>query len=119
MAGKGGGTRGRDRDRERECFSATRLFLLKIIPCSPVGTHTQTPPQLSVLSPSLSMNETSLFVVSWQAERACRGAKVCKEVAVLEEGESVDGGGKRSFETVVEAWGREIYSSLSSPCVMT
>ncbi len=31
-----------------ESFSATRLFLLKIIPCSPVATHTQTTPQPSV-----------------------------------------------------------------------
>lgn len=84
MAGKGGGTR--DRDRERACFNDTRLFLLKIIPCSPVGTHTQTTPRLSVLSPGLWTNETSLFffgVVSWQAERACRGARVCERVAAF------------------------------------
>lgn len=42
-----GGKRRRNKrqgQRWRECFSATRLFLLKIIPCLPVGTHTQTTP---------------------------------------------------------------------------
>lgn len=59
--GKDGGRRGRDRDRESVSVSQD-YFLLKIIPCSPVGTHTQTPPQPPVLSLNISIEETSLFV---------------------------------------------------------
>jgi len=91
--GKREGTRGRDRDRESISVSQD-YFLLKIIPCFPVGTHTQTPPQPSVLSLSISIKETSLFIVSWQAERAGRGAIVCKEAQCW----SVDGGGDYRFE---------------------
>lgn len=86
MGGKGGGTRRRDRDGESVSVPQD-YFLLKIIPCSPVGTHTQTPPQPSVLSLSISIKETSLFVVSWQAERAGWGANVCKEAMALDKGE--------------------------------
>lgn len=78
VGGKGEGTRGRDKDRESVSVSQD-YFLLKIIPCSPVGTHTQTLPQPSVLSLSISIKETSLFIVSWQAERAGQGVSVCKE----------------------------------------
>lgn len=79
-------------DRDRECFSVTRLFLLKIIPCFPVGTHTQTSPQPTVLSLSISIKETSLFVVSWQVESVGWGASVCKKATVLEKRDGVDGG---------------------------
>lgn len=40
--GKDGGRRGRDRDGESVSVPQD-YFLLKIIPCPPVGTHTQTP----------------------------------------------------------------------------
>lgn len=75
------------------------IYLLKIIPCSPVGTHTQTPPQPSVLSLSISIKETSLFIVSWQAERAGRVAIVCKEAQCWRRGsEMVDGGVSTGFQ---------------------
>lgn len=77
---------------EVECFNATRLFLLlKIIPCSFAGTHTQTPPPPSVLSSSISINETSLYVMCRQMKRAGWGwgANVCKEATALEKGRGV------------------------------
>lgn len=43
MGGKEAGTRGRDRDGESVSVPQD-YFLLKIIPCPPVGTHTQTTP---------------------------------------------------------------------------
>lgn len=84
---KRAGTRGRN--REVGCFNATRLFLLlKIIPCSLAATHTQTPPPPSVLSTSVSLNETSLYVMCRRVERAGWGwgAKVCEEATALEMG---------------------------------
>lgn len=60
----------RETEIEREHVSmAQDYFLLKIIPCSPVGTHTQTTPRLSVFSPGLWTNETSLFFF-WCGELA-------------------------------------------------
>lgn len=83
MEGKGGGTRGRDRDRVFQCHKI--IFIENNPMFSPVGTHTQTPPQPSVLSLGISINETSLLVVSWQAERVGWGVKVCEEATASEE----------------------------------
>lgn len=98
MGEKGGGTRGRERDGEFQCHKIN--LLKKIIPCSPVATHTQTLPRPSVLSLNISIQETSLFLVSWQVERVGLGAKVCEETTAFgEEGGGVSRWcGKYGFE---------------------
>lgn len=67
----------RQGQRWRESFSATRLFLLKIIPCSPVGTHTQTTPQPPVLSLSISRTGDKSFCSELASGQSGPRAREC------------------------------------------
>lgn len=70
---------------EREGFSVTRLFLLEIIPCSPVGTHTQSLPTALRSSHTVAQLRRSLFILSWRVEPLDLGMSVRKQDVVLEE----------------------------------
>ena len=121
MGGKARGTRGGDRDGERVSVPQDYFFLLKIIPCSPVGTHTQTTTQPSVLSLSISRTGDKSFRSELASGQSGPRARECareprhrRRVSEVDVASSI--GYERKVRILKE---RGVYSSFSSPCVMT